>query len=120
MHNIVQARERRFAVADEEQYKLYHLFQLGLGEHEVPPEQVLLVRVGGGGGAEVFDPMSRSSSMVWTMRLPMLASMIHLWATTRGKSFPVTNSLSSFVTPTPFPSALRLRLPMDYGHVSWL
>jgi hypothetical protein len=33
------------------------------------------------------------SSMVWTMRLPMLASMIHLWATIRGKSFPATNSL---------------------------
>jgi hypothetical protein len=33
------------------------------------------------------------SSMVWTMRLPMLASMIHLWATIRGKSLPVTNSL---------------------------
>jgi hypothetical protein len=33
------------------------------------------------------------SSMVWTVRLPMLASMIHLWATIRGKSFPVTNSL---------------------------
>jgi hypothetical protein len=33
------------------------------------------------------------SSMVWTMRLPMLASMIHLWASIRGKSFPVTNSL---------------------------
>jgi hypothetical protein len=27
------------------------------------------------------------------MRLPMLASMIHLWATKRGISFPVTNSL---------------------------
>jgi hypothetical protein len=27
------------------------------------------------------------------MRLPMLASMIHLWATIRGISFPVTNSL---------------------------
>jgi hypothetical protein len=25
--------------------------------------------------------------------MPMLASMIHLWATIRGKSFPVTNSL---------------------------
>jgi hypothetical protein len=34
------------------------------------------------------------SSMVWTMHLPMLASMIHLWATIGGKSFPVTNSLS--------------------------
>jgi hypothetical protein len=33
------------------------------------------------------------SFMVWTMRLPMLASMIHLWANIRGKSFPVTNSL---------------------------
>jgi hypothetical protein len=30
----------------------------------------------------------------WTMRLPMLASMIHLWATIRGRSYPVTNSLS--------------------------
>jgi hypothetical protein len=29
------------------------------------------------------------------MRLPMLASMIHLWATIRGKSFPVTNSLTT-------------------------
>jgi hypothetical protein len=28
------------------------------------------------------------------MRLPMLASMIHLWATIRGISFPVTNSFS--------------------------
>jgi hypothetical protein len=35
-------------------------------------------------------------SMVWTMRLPMLASMIHLWATIRSKSFPVTNSLSLY------------------------
>jgi hypothetical protein len=34
------------------------------------------------------------SSMVWTMRLPMLDPMIHLWATIRGNSFPVTNSLS--------------------------
>jgi hypothetical protein len=33
------------------------------------------------------------STMVSTMRLPMLASMIQLWATIRGKSFPVTNSL---------------------------
>jgi hypothetical protein len=32
--------------------------------------------------------------MVWTMRLPMLDPMIHLWATIRGNSFPVTNSLS--------------------------
>jgi hypothetical protein len=32
-------------------------------------------------------------SMVWTMRLPMLASMIHRWATIRGKSSLVTNSL---------------------------
>jgi hypothetical protein len=37
-------------------------------------------------------------NMVWTMRLPKLASMIHLWATVRGISLPVTNSLSS--TPT--------------------
>jgi hypothetical protein len=37
------------------------------------------------------------STMVWTMRLLMLASMIHLWATIRGKSFPVTNSLIRFV-----------------------
>jgi hypothetical protein len=29
--------------------------------------------------------------MVWTKRLPVLASMIHLWATLRGKSFPVLN-----------------------------
>jgi hypothetical protein len=43
------------------------------------------------------------SSMVWTMRLPMLASMIYLWATwtIRGKSFPVTNSLS-----------VRIQLPL--------
>jgi hypothetical protein len=28
------------------------------------------------------------------LRLPMLAPVIHLWATIRGTSFPVTNSLS--------------------------
>jgi hypothetical protein len=38
------------------------------------------------------------SSMVWTMRLPMLDPMIHLWATIRGNSFPVTNSLSGWAT----------------------
>jgi hypothetical protein len=41
------------------------------------------------------------SSMFWTMRLPMLASMIHLWATIRGKSFPVTKSLSKGRITTP-------------------
>jgi hypothetical protein len=35
-------------------------------------------------------PGQCGASMVRTMRLPMLASMIHLWATTRGTSFPVT------------------------------
>jgi hypothetical protein len=41
------------------------------------------------------------ASMAWTM-LPlccsMLASMMHLWAGIRGKSFPVTNSLSLLST----------------------
>jgi hypothetical protein len=43
------------------------------------------------------------ASMAWTMWFfygldyvfAYAASMIHLWATIRGKSFPVTNSLSS-------------------------
>jgi hypothetical protein len=38
------------------------------------------------------NAVSHCSFMFWTMRLPMLASMIHLWATRPGESFPVTNS----------------------------
>jgi hypothetical protein len=38
-------------------------------------------------------PERWDDSMVWTMCLSMLVSMIHLWATIRGISLLVTNSL---------------------------
>jgi hypothetical protein len=38
-------------------------------------------------------PELRGASMVWTVRLLMLASMMHLWATLRSISFPVMRAL---------------------------
>jgi hypothetical protein len=82
-------------------YQIELCLQLGNGEHEDGQIKrcMLDVTITDKGIAEraryierelvTLNEHVRDSSMVWTMRLPMLASMIHLWATIRGKSFPV-------------------------------